>query len=76
MSGGQDPPDWANAQCPHSCVGVFQGLEFIADNKEEQSKTLLANVAAVNDELQGIVSSLHTGRLMPPISNLANKGTT
>lgn len=53
-----------NAQCSHSCVGVFQGLEFIADNKEEQSRTLLANVAAVNDELQGIVSSLHTGNIV------------
>ena len=38
-----------------------QGLEFIADNKEQQSGTLLANVASVNDELQGLVASLHTG---------------
>jgi hypothetical protein len=40
---------------------VLQGLEFIADNKEEQSRTLLGNVASVNDELQGNIASLHTG---------------
>jgi hypothetical protein len=40
---------------------VVQGLAFIADNKEEQSRTLMANVASVNEELEGIVASLHTG---------------
>jgi hypothetical protein len=43
----------------HWCV--LQGLGFIADNKEEQSRTLMANVASVNEELEGIVASLHTG---------------
>jgi hypothetical protein len=46
---------------------VLQGLEFIADNKEEQSRTLLGNVASVNDELQGIVASLHTGEVLLPL---------
>lgn len=43
---------------------VLQGLEFIADNKEEQSRTLLGNVASVNEELQGISASLHTGAML------------
>lgn len=42
----------------------MQSLEFIADNKEEQSRTLLGNVASVNEELQGISASLHTGALL------------
>lgn len=44
----------------HLCQ-LLQGLEFMADNKEEQSRTLQSNVASVNEELQGIVASLHTG---------------
>jgi hypothetical protein len=45
---------------------MLQGLEFIADNKEEQSRTLLGNVASVNEELQGLAASLHTGALLQP----------
>lgn len=45
------------------CCPLLQGLEFIADNKEEQCKTLLANVASVNEELQALMASLHTGVL-------------
>lgn len=48
-------------QCLVNCVPCMQGLEFIADNKEEQSRSLHANVSTVNDELQGIVSSLNAG---------------
>jgi hypothetical protein len=43
------------------CVPCAQGLEFIADNKEEQSKALHANVAAVNEELQALMASLTMG---------------
>jgi hypothetical protein len=50
--------------CTFAAVRAVQGLEFIADNKEEQSRTLLGNVASINDELQGLVASLHTGAAM------------
>ena len=43
------------------CLLFSQGKEFIADNKETQSQTLAANVANVNEELQGMIDSLHTG---------------
>ncbi len=43
---------------------LLQGKEFIADHKEAQSATLGANVATVNEELQGIIASLHTGALL------------
>jgi hypothetical protein len=45
-------------------VTRLQGKEFIADNKEAQSTTLAANVSSVNEELRGIIDSLHTGELV------------
>lgn len=41
----------------------LQGKEFIADNKESQSTTLAANVSSVNEELRGIIDSLHAGEM-------------
>lgn len=48
---------------PCACAGaaLAQGKEFIADHKEAQSTTLAANVASVNEELHGIIDSLHAG---------------
>jgi hypothetical protein len=46
----------------------LQGKEFIADNKEAQSTTLAANMASVNEELRGIIDSLHTGELPPAVA--------
>lgn len=42
---------------------VLQGKEFIADNKEAQAQTLATSVSAVNEDLQGVIDSLHTGAL-------------
>jgi hypothetical protein len=46
----------------------LQGKEFIADNKEAQSTTLAANVASVNEELRGIIGSLHAGEQPPAVA--------
>eukprot|EP00879_Flechtneria_rotunda_P022627 GHRR01023894.1.p1 GENE.GHRR01023894.1~~GHRR01023894.1.p1 ORF type:complete len:968 (+),score=348.72 GHRR01023894.1:492-3395(+) len=45
-------------------VQLTEGKEFIADHKEEELTTLNANVTALNEELQGIIASLHTDKFV------------
>eukprot|EP00882_Tetradesmus_deserticola_P029870 GHRQ01033497.1.p1 GENE.GHRQ01033497.1~~GHRQ01033497.1.p1 ORF type:complete len:381 (+),score=198.64 GHRQ01033497.1:102-1244(+) len=48
---------------------LTEGKEFIADNKESQSTTLTANVSSVNEELRGVIDSLHTGKYVDASSD-------